>query len=407
MAASRALLLSGLFTASIALAQDPPSWATAVVSYDSGSTPYSGYTLKGSALGRPTVETYEDFTSTEPTVTVVPVYPPWDFMELVSIGEGGELILEMGKPITNDPAHPYGVDFLVFGNALLSGSGLYDQYGNDPTTYTLPPPSSMSIDNDKWGVVSVSADGVTWFDFPTDQRVGAMLPTLGRVWNGTAWGDPTDPTLPPDPDLVPADLGGMNLADLCERYRGGAGGTGFDLDDLIVPEGQTPPSSFTYVKISVPDDGNSETSRRTEIDAVTVVAPVGGFTRWQQDHFAWIEDPAREAPGASPDGDAFDNWQEYARGGDPVHVQETELFLPSASLRDGAFVFTLPLSAREAPWTLQASSNPADPNSWADLTPQPDAIETESVDQVEMELHLPPLDGDTPALYRLRLEAAP
>lgn len=399
MAAPRLALTGLLLTVRIATARDP--WAVEVVSYVQGADPFSGYTLSESALGRPTVETYEDFDSLEPTVTVAPVYPAWDAFEIVSIGEGGELVLRLGQPLTDDPAHPYGVDLLVFGNALLSGGGLYDQFGNDPRSYTLPAADKIGVTM-KPGVVSVSADGSIWYDFPDDRTVGGMLPTLGRIWLGENWGNPTDPTIPPDPDLAPADLANMNLAELCRRYRGGSGGTGFDLAELPVPEGVGAPKEFFYVKISVPDDGDPNTARRTEIDAVTVVSPVSGFVRWQRERFAWTGNPALEQPGASPEGDAFDNWQEYARGGDP-HAVETELFLPELSFGGGELRFSLPLTAREAPWKLEVAGDLTDSEDWGPPSPPPPAVETVSGDTLETSMEL----SDDKGNYRLRLEAAP
>ena len=261
-------------------------WAVEVAAYTSGENFYAGYDDPAVALGRPSVHTYKDLTEDEPSVTVVPVYPPWEFDQIVSIGAGGELILRMGKPIVNDPANPYGIDFLVFGNTMITGGGLYDQHGNSPVGYTLS--ASPGI-NEKTGVVSVSHDGETWYTFTEGPFAGGMLPTLGRVWNEDAgeWGAETDPTLPPDPAIRPAQLGNMTLVELIRLYRGGAGGTGFNLDWLNLPPGT--PSEFHYVRIHVP-----EGAARTEIDAVTVVSPATERRLWEIRHFSWLEEPAVE-----------------------------------------------------------------------------------------------------------------
>jgi hypothetical protein len=407
MAASLArILLTGCLTGGLFPLVAQESWATRVVSYAPGSGAAFAYDDPDTALGRPETLTYNDNDGAEPTTVVVPVFVPWEFDQIVSIGEGGHLILEMGKPISNNPAHPYGVDFLVFTYTFFAGGGSYDAIGNDPRSFTLPTAGSVELyDAGKRGVVEVSEDGNTWFSFPSAQELVRTMPTLGKVWTGTAWGADTDPTIPPDPDLTVADVADMNLADLCQRYRGGAGGTGFDLADLIVPEGQTLPASFSYVKISVPDDGDANTYYRTEIDAVTVVSPVDGFTRWQQTHYAWTGDPALEQPDANGDGDRFDNWQEYARGGDPK-VSDSDLPVPECAATVGGFTVDLASTATEAPWVVQSTSTPSDEGSWGTMDPQPEFIDLPAgVGEVSRRYPLPA--PATFRLYRLYLEEAP
>ncbi|MDF3130522.1 hypothetical protein P0Y35_15045 [Kiritimatiellaeota bacterium B1221] len=383
-------------------AQNP--WAIEVVSYTPGTTAYSGYQDPDTALGRPTVDTYTDYTQLDPDVAVVPLYAPWDFSELVSIGEGGSLVVKLGMPLTDDPAHPYGIDLLVFPYTFISGTGNYDQYTQDPTLFTLPDAESIGLYADgKAGKVSLSADGVTWFDFPASEDFMRLLPTLGRVWTGTAWGDPTDPTFPPNPDITLTDLAGMNLAELCRRYRGGAGGTGFDLADLIPPQSGSLPSTFEYVRISVPDDGNANTNLRIEIDAVTVVAPVSAYTRWTQKEFDWVDDPVFETPEANPESDPFTNWQEFARGGDP-QVEETSLWLPQITLSSDSLSYTLPQTAGEAPWVLQASEELGDRADWQKLSPQPTAADSVSEDEIHRALPIPQPAAEGTQFYRLLLE---
>lgn len=273
-------------------------WAVRVVEFEQGSGALSLYdwvNLEESEdpdlnapLGRPNVDT-DEFDD----VTVNPVYPAWNWWELVSIGENGYLILEMGRPITNHPENPYGIDFLVFGNSFFVAAGSYPTGTNSPIGLSLANPTSI---NHKPGVVSVSEDLITWytFDSPT---VGNLMPTLGRVWDEdtNAWGDPTDPTIPPDPALSIGDFSGMALTELIRRYRGGAGGTGFDLEWLNLPPNA--PTSFRYVRIHMPpkpDDWPEDTPYRTEIDAVTVVSPASERRRWEIRHFPWLGDPAIE-----------------------------------------------------------------------------------------------------------------
>ncbi|WFB35607.1 hypothetical protein P3T73_15760 [Kiritimatiellota bacterium B12222] len=386
----------------ISFAQDP--WAIEVISYTPGSDPATGYDLPDNALGRPTTETYADYTETEPSTVVVPVYSAWDFSELISIGEGGSIVLRMGQAITDDPTHPYGTDLLIFSYTFINGAGLYDQVIQDPTLYTLPDSATIALYTDgKWGKVSLSADGSTWYDFPSQFDLPRLLPTLGRVWTGSDWGQFTDPTLPPDPALTLSELAGMNLAELCRRYRGGAGGAGLDLADLIPPATGSLPTSFSYVRISVPDDGDENTNYRIEIDAVTVVAPASAYTRWTQEHFNWVEAPELENPSADPEEDLFTNWQEFARGGDPL-VTDLSLWTPEITLSQSVLSYTLPQSAEEAPWEIEMTALLGEESNWQALSPQPTPTDLWSGDDIEREVTLPIPSEDAPQFFRLHLQ---
>jgi hypothetical protein len=270
--------------------------------------------------------------------------------------------------------------------------GVYDQYTNTPVGYTLG--SGLY---QKPGVVSVSADKITWFSFSSGSFVGGMLPTLGRVWTGSTWGVPTDPTIPPDPTLTSIQLLDMALDELCRRYRGGAGGTGFDLSNLVLG-GQTPPAAFRYVKISVPDDGNSVTSLRTEIDAVTVVSPVSGFVRWQHAHFLWKDDPVHEAPTANPDADDHDNWREFALGGDPNEEETETLEAPHLAIDSSGTLQFVGEGAEDA-WVLEQTSTPQFPESWM---PEEGSVPFSGLTEAGS---VPLADGVR--LFRLRLGDAP
>lgn len=76
------------------------------------------------ALGRPTLETTGDGWLIPPSqnVPVVPVYPPFRAFELVTVGNGGRLTVKFNHHVANDKNNPYGIDFIVYGNAAISGS---------------------------------------------------------------------------------------------------------------------------------------------------------------------------------------------------------------------------------------------------------------------------------------------
>ena len=281
------------------------------------------YTNATVALGRPTVDTTltrsQQPTDDPGTAPVLPVQAAWRWFEVVGIATNGRLTLEFEQPVTDDPDHPYGVDFLVFGNALQGiQSGGYWTNG-DPQGVTLS--GTITYETAR---VSVSPDGTNWFAFSGGPYADGFAPTLGRVydtnapaafagWDNRWWGAPTDPALPLDPRLAVSNFVGMTLADVARRYRGSAGGTPYDLADLpdLPADPETGRKTIRYVKIE--RGGKSF----PEVDAVCGVAPVSAFKRWQIAHFNWMEDPDLEQPDADPDGDGLPNRMEYALGRNP------------------------------------------------------------------------------------------
>src|SRR5690349_11350207 len=110
-------------------------YANSVVSYSSGTGFVSGYTDPASALGEPSLS--------PPGPIRCPYYPsdpPYLISQLVSVGTGGSLTLQFNTPILNNPSHPFGMDFIIFGNSGFiitngnySGGGITDgsTFGNN------------------------------------------------------------------------------------------------------------------------------------------------------------------------------------------------------------------------------------------------------------------------------------
>ncbi|RMH11617.1 MAG: hypothetical protein D6695_08785, partial [Planctomycetota bacterium] len=95
-------------------------FAASVVSYDPGSNAAPGYTDPTAALGSPARLT--GIPAGFPSV-VSPFSPPFDTDQIVSIGFGGSLTLELGQTAYDDASHPFGIDFIVFGNAGFIDTG--------------------------------------------------------------------------------------------------------------------------------------------------------------------------------------------------------------------------------------------------------------------------------------------
>lgn len=298
---------------------DSGDFATEVVDYYAGN---SGHTIDGLsnssfkdpqvALGRPTVDsTGEDWDiPMDDPVPVNPVYPAFRSHEICTIGydshtEGihtiydqtGYLELKFDHKVYDNPLNPYGCDLSVFGNAK-QGIGNGQVWTNDD-------PQAMSVGSSAFtepGAVLVSQNGVDWYRLPepgeasgSDTIRGAddFAPTLGRVydpdnpdtsistqyWENQYWGHPTNPTYPVDPAIDPADLDGMTVAEIAEAYKGSAGGTGLDIQDLdpadydqLTADAETGMKWIQYVRIENPKDESGEyVGVSTEIDAVADV----------------------------------------------------------------------------------------------------------------------------------------
>lgn len=195
-------------------AADP--WADRVVSHASGAGAVPSYSDPLTALGMPERFTGEGVFPG----AVTPFNPAWGGDELVSVGAGGHLIVAFDEPVVDDPANPYGLDLIVFGNA-----GFIDDFYPDGTVR----PDGMLFGEGQLPLVEVSPDGVAWA--PVTARIDALFPSLG-------YRDLTDPystspgsvvsdfTKPVNPAL---NLAGMTFAQLVAAYDGSGGGTGIDL----------------------------------------------------------------------------------------------------------------------------------------------------------------------------------
>jgi hypothetical protein len=210
-------------------------YADAVISYTPGTGENSSYENSSAALGAPVSGS-----------TYTPFYPPYTASQMVGIGAGGEITLQMSAPIVNNPADPYGVNFNVFDNQFFvagSGgvvSGLYD-HANSTT-------------------VRVSANGSTWYTLNP-----ALAPQPGILYPTDGSGNPQ---IAVNPALTLASFTGQNLAGIRSLYAGSAGGTGYDLSWAEDASGNSVDlASVNYVQFDV-------NSGYFYLDAVSGIAPV-------------------------------------------------------------------------------------------------------------------------------------
>ncbi|MFO0828621.1 MAG: hypothetical protein U0572_10805 [Phycisphaerales bacterium] len=222
-------------------------FATGIVSYVAGIGAASGYTNPQVALGSPERMTGDGFA---PQV-VTPFQPAFLSSEIVSLGMGGSLVVTFDHDVLDDPANPYGIDLLVFGNAFASDAAW--------------PSGLVGGMFAEGGAISVSLDGVTWTPVPNVVADGPF-PTLGYVDVGPYATAPgavlTDFTRPVNPALRGPGMIGRAWPSLIAAYGGSGGGAGIDIGALGLDR-------IRYVRV----DGSTSFGVSPEVDAFADVAP--------------------------------------------------------------------------------------------------------------------------------------
>lgn len=278
------------------------------------------YNQASNVLGHPTMgiftssSTYGDSGS-----TINPAYPAWSGGRLLSLvgdddeGTPGFVTIKFDHDVLDDPNNPFGIDFLVFGNAFgVRNSDENIQLTTDPLTVSFT--GKGSYEN---ALVEVSQDGETWYPYEKGPYADSFMPTLGYLYDPAApdtglfngnlyWGRAARATRPVNPACSFSSFSGLNLAQVCQRYDGSAGGTGFDLAELPLPENGNGVKWIRYVRISCVEESNDEGDfgyNVPEIDAVADVAPVSDYELWAQGQYqdwatAW-RDGAAEAVAAN------------------------------------------------------------------------------------------------------------
>jgi hypothetical protein len=227
-------------------------WADSVVSFDEGVGGSAGYNLPEVALGEPSRFTGEDIW---PSV-VSQFNSPWLANEIVSIGAGGSIVVSFDESVQNDPANPWGIDLLIFGN-----TGCVDN--------SYPQGVVGGVYSDDGGTIEVSQDGKMWYPITTALADG-LWPTRGYLdsqpYDAFEGSEPSTFTLPVDPRLSIDDVLNLDNDSLVEFYGVSGGGTPIDISETGLSE-------ISYVRITV--DANSKLS--PEIDGFAdVTAQIPG-----------------------------------------------------------------------------------------------------------------------------------
>ncbi len=238
---------------------------------------------------------------------VVPGYTGGLHLSLVSPDdeEPGYVVIAFDHDVVDDPDNPFGVDFIVFGNSGCTKSSTTGMTAlDDPASCRL---TSSGFPEESVVEVAQNPSG-PWYGSARWRTADGFAPTLGHVYDPANadtnlysgnlwWGAPTDPTYPVDPSIDFSDCAGLTLAELCQRYNGSAGGTGYDLADangLPADAAHGGRKWFRYVRISCayseePNEEGDYGFTEPEVDAVADVAPVSGYRQWVLANFSWAE----------------------------------------------------------------------------------------------------------------------
>ncbi len=243
-----------------------------------GAAPYDD---PASVLGMPSTQFYDAWgswsggTSTRRVKLVEPAYnldATQSHKLITTLPEGSAIVARFEQPITDDSAHPYGIDFLVFGNTFYTASGFVSD-SSDMNTLLLSggefsEPMKVSVSPGYTGKPGQTADDWRtwdWYRYENGPYADSAFPTQAYRWNraSAAWTEELmDFTKPVNPALgALLSSGGMSAADAIDLYDGSGGGTGFDLAESGF-------AAVQYVKI----EGLTNYAGG-EVDAISTVRP--------------------------------------------------------------------------------------------------------------------------------------
>jgi hypothetical protein len=217
--------------------------------------------------GKPSFNVHPEAALGPPSAAATPQVP--DNTGVVSFGWGGSITLAFDRPILNDPLHPGGYDFIVYGNAFYVG-------GNEHITYQGPGYVEVGLDLNDNGVPDPGEpfyllrgrpDPGTPPVFPLPESFFGAIDHRRTPMLGYADVTPTDgrgdPLLPDDP-LVDGIT------------PGSAGGDAFDLSWAVDAQGRPVTLDHAdFVRITHALNVNHPLfgPSTTEVDAVSLVRP--------------------------------------------------------------------------------------------------------------------------------------
>jgi len=234
------------------------------------------YDDPNSVLGKPT--TWVDFFGKAAACSLV--YPAWKDPNggklITTIAEDANIVVKFDHKISDDQGNPYGTDFLVFGNTLFRGDGVFANMAE----YFIVSDANESSEP---VMVSIAQNpGGPWFTFSKEHCGDTPFPTNAFMWNRDTndWGAELNWLKPVNPALNTFAFIGYSVADAIELYDGSAGGTGFDLKDLdpndyaaLAVDPNTGRKWIQYIKVEYLPSGDYP----GEIDGFSDVAGGGDY----------------------------------------------------------------------------------------------------------------------------------
>jgi len=214
---------------------DTNSFATQVISssYLDTAPPYNDPTA---ILGRPTLQFIDNggIGSTNRTKIIEAPYntDANGSNVIAEIAEDGQITVQMGHKVYHNPANPYGIDLIVYGNSFFSPSGQTGFIGDSTDLNSVTLKSGV---NGHSTTVSVSQDGVNWYEFSGTNN---LFPDNAYRWDESnqIWTDEEmNPTKPLNPAVTANSLNGDSVADALDQFIGASGGSGFNLAQVGLP----------------------------------------------------------------------------------------------------------------------------------------------------------------------------
>ncbi len=224
------------------------------------------YNQPAAALGRPTLKFIDHYMPHQTSIihrTKIVEAPYWTDPNtndvITEISSGGQITVNMGRKVFDDPNNPYGVDLIIYGNSFFSASGYGGSEVDDFADLGVATLSTGIFGHST--TVSVSQDGANWYSF---SNLSEIFPDNAYRWDDPnhSWTDEQlNPTKPLNPYIYTNNFGGQTVASGLDQFVGEAGGTGFDLKASGLPWIQ-------YIRVQ-PGAG-----AYTVIDAIAAVDPV-------------------------------------------------------------------------------------------------------------------------------------
>ena len=215
--------------------------------------PASPYNNPTAVLGRPTLQFKNTFGSAK-TDRVSIVDDPYNVAlngsdVITEIKSGGQITVQLGRKVYDDPNNPYGIDLIVYGNSFFSAFG---------TSGTVSDQTDLNVATLSTGIyghsttVSVSQDGINWFTY---SNTPVLFPDNAYRWDDTnaswTW-EQMNPTKPLNPIIYTNNFGAQSVANGLDQFIEAAGGTGYDLKGSGLPwiqYVQIQPGAGTYTVI--------------------------------------------------------------------------------------------------------------------------------------------------------------